>query len=314
MQAALTAFAARTSILLCVLLSPVSSGCDTSAAAKGVEKFDKAKAWAHLEAQVAFGPRPSGSEALEKCRTYIEGALKTAGLEAHRETFKETTPAGEIEFTNVWAELKSADPKAQWIIFGSHYDTKRMAFPFVGANDGASSTAALLEIARVLAQGPKSAFTYRFVFFDGEEAVRAEWIDPDNTYGSRHHARALKSAMDVARIRAFVLLDMVGDKDLKLTRDSYSDRRFVDAFFGAARAHDLGQYVDGKSLEIRDDHLGFMAIGVPSIDLIDFEYGPNNSYWHSKDDIAANCSADSLLAIGKITLFGLVELEKLLAP
>jgi Zn-dependent M28 family amino/carboxypeptidase len=168
----------------------------------------------------------------------------------------------------------------------------------------------VLELARVIAQGRKSPFTYRFLFLDGEESTRPEWHDPDNTYGARHHAQALKRAGEVDKTRAFVLLDMVGDKDLKLTRETYSDPRFLECFFGAARKNGLGKHVDGPSLEVKDDHIAFMAVNVRSVDLIDFDYGPNNAWWHTKDDVLANCSKESLAAIGKITLLGLAEMEK----
>jgi hypothetical protein len=296
------------SLTLCIACQ-TTIGCDTASGPARATAIDADKAWAHLEHQVALGPRPSGSPAAEECRKYLEAQLQAAGLTPKRETFKQATPVGEIEFTNIWAEWPGTKAEEGWIVLGSHYDTKRMPFPFVGANDAGSSTAVLLELARVIVAGEKSRFTYRFVFFDGEEATLPEWAGTDNTYGSRYHAQQLKRVGDNVKARAFVLLDLVGDKDLKLTRDVYSDRRFMDLFVNAARANGLGKHVDGRALEIRDDHLSFMAIGVPSVDLIDFEYGPNNAWWHSKDDVLANCSKESLGVIGKITLLGLGALE-----
>lgn len=284
-------------------------GCDGSSHAALAPSFDADRAWQHLAKQVALGPRPAGSPAIELCRQYLETELKSYGLTPKREMFKDTTPAGEIEFTNIYADFDATDPGADRIFVGSHYDTKRMPFAFVGANDGGSSTAVLLELARVVAQGGKRAFSYRFVFFDGEEALRPDWIDPDNTYGSRYHAAQLKRSGESTKVKAFVLLDMIGDKDLKLTRDTYSDKRIHDAFERAARANGLGAPFDGKTMDLRDDHNSFMAIGVPSIDLIDFEYGPRNGYWHTAEDTLDKCSKESLAVIGKITLFGLAELE-----
>lgn len=298
------------SALLLGLAYQTTSGCDPAPTRE--RAIDADKAWAHLERQVAFGPRPSGSPAIEECRKWIEAELTAVGLTPKRETFKAETPAGEIEFTNIWAEWPGTVATEGWIILGSHFDTKHLPFHFVGANDSASSTAVLLELARVIVAGGKSRFTYRFLFLDGEEAVRFEWEGNDNTYGSRHHAQQLKRVGDNTKARAFVLLDMVGDKDLKLTRDTHSDRKFVDCFFGAARSNGLGAHVDGKALDVRDDHIPFMNVGIPSIDLIDLEFGPNNSFWHSKDDVVANCSQESLNVIGKITLLGLEALEELL--
>jgi hypothetical protein len=104
----------------------------------------------------------------------------------------------------------------------------------------------------------------------------------------------------------------VGDKNLVLQCETYSDARYLQCFTAAARDNGLGQHVDGKSLEIKDDHESFMAINVKSVDLIDFDYGPTNAWWHTKDDVLANCSKESLAAIGKITLLGLGKLEALI--
>jgi hypothetical protein len=293
---------------LALVLALCSAGCPDGAATAPAPEFDAARAWKDLVHQVEMGPRPSGTEANETCRAWIESELRAAGLEPHREAFASATPAGELTFTNVWAELAGSDPRAGRIVMGSHFDTKRLPFRFVGANDGASSTAVLLEIARVLAAAPKRPLTYRFVFFDGEEAVK-EWVGEDNTYGSRHHVKKLKDDGLIAGVRAFVLLDMVGDKNLRLTRDLNSDRKFVEIFFGAARKIGLGKHVDGPALDVRDDHLPFMAARIRSIDLIDFEYGPTNSWWHTEKDVLENTSQESLSVIGRITLAGLADLE-----
>jgi hypothetical protein len=295
-----------------LLVLCAATSCTNGSAASSAQAFDAGRAWAHLQKQVGFGPRPAGSPAIEQCRKYIESELSAAGLTPKRETWSETTPVGPIEFVNVWAEIAGTDPKKGTIIVGSHYDTKRMPYPFVGANDGGSSTAVLIEVARSIAGGKRSAFTYRFLFLDGEEATQPEWAGQDNTYGSRHHAQALQRSGDSEKVRAFVLLDMVGDKDLVLQRESYSDPRFLQCFFDAARKNGLGKHVDGRSLEIRDDHQSFMSANIKSVDLIDFDYGQNNANWHTKDDVLANCSKESLDAIGKITLLGLGSLGTLL--
>ncbi len=301
-------------LVIVAFLCLPSAGCPSAGNGGAPAAFDAARAWRDLLHQVELGPRPSGTEANERCRAWIEDELRKAGLEPQREKFRAATPAGEIEFGNVWAEIAGTDKTAGRIVLGSHFDTKRMNVRFVGANDGASSTAVLLELARGIAAGPRRAFTYRFVFFDGEEAIRPEWAGEDNTYGSRHHARRMKDEGLISGVRAFVLLDMVGDKDLRLTRDLNSDRRFLDVFFNAARRIGLGKHVDGPAQDVRDDHLSFMAVGVRSVDLIDLEFGPGNSYWHTDKDVPERCSQESLAAIGAIVGAGLVDLEKLLGP
>ncbi|TAJ01962.1 MAG: M28 family peptidase [Planctomycetota bacterium] len=277
--------------------------------------FDAARAWTHLEKQVALGPRPSGSPANDKLKAYLEDELRAVGLAPVRESFRAKTPVDETEFGNVYADVEAAPRKdgkpAPLVILGSHFDTKRIKdFEFISANDAGSSTAVLLELARVLAAARgKGPVAYRLLFIDGEEAV-VEWEGDDNCYGSRHHARALEKSGELARVKAFVLLDMVGDKELKLHTDTYSDAELQRIFFGAAKRIGLGAHVDGPRLEIRDDHLSFMNVGVKSVDLIDFSYGPNNQHWHHAADTLDNCSKASLDAIGRIVLAGLPELER----
>jgi len=286
--------------------------CDSPGAAGAT--FDAERAWKDLEHIVAYGPRPAGSAALEEHRKWLEAELKACGLVPQREPFRPTTPVGPIEMANVYADLRSADPQAELVILASHFDTKlakdKLPKPFVGANDGGSSTAVLLELARTLAKAGPRALSYRFLFLDGEEAVRWDWAGEDNTYGSRQHAQALAKSGTGRTVRALILLDMIGDKELKLLREMNSDARLQQIFFGAARENGLGKYVDGPGLEISDDHLPFRDIGIPSLDLIDFDYGPSNSYWHSADDTLEHCSKESLGIAGRIVLGGLPGLEQ----
>jgi len=293
-------------------LAPLPA-CSQGSASQAKSSFDSERAWKDLEKLVAFGPRPSGSAAIEETRKFLETELRAIGLTPVRETFKQETPVGEIEFVNVYAELegtKVEGRKTPVLLVGSHYDTKRFdAFKFVGANDAGSSTAVVLELARTLKAGGPRAMTIRFVFFDGEEAVRRDWKDPDNTYGSRYHAAQIEKSADRDRYKALVLLDMVGDKDLHLTPDTYSTKKLRDAFFDAAKAQGLAKSVNGRTQSIKDDHLSFRRINIPSVDLIDLDYGPNNSYWHTVADTLENCSKDSLDKIGRIFLAGLPTVE-----
>jgi Zn-dependent M28 family amino/carboxypeptidase len=285
-------------------------GCDRTNANSAPPVFDAARAWQDLESIVALGSRISGSPGIEKTRELIERELSAAGLKPVRESFTATTPAGPIAMANVYADLPGDGTSAETVLLVTHFDAKRGIEPFQGANDSGSGTVVLLELARVLARGPTRPLTYRFLFVDGEEAIRWEWEGLDNTYGSRHHAEHLKKSGAAEKVRACVLLDIVGDKDLKLFRDTYSDKRLIDIFFGAARKIGLAAHVDGRQDAIKDDHLSFMNIGIPSIDLIDLDYGPHNSYWHTSKDTLENCSKESLAAIGRIVLAALPELEE----
>jgi len=300
----------RTLLAASLVTAPLA--CDSPGS--GEAAFDAERAWKDLEHIVAFGARPAGSPANEEQRKWLEAELKSAGLAPVRESFKPTTPTGPIEMANVYADLASADPQAEMVILASHFDTKlakdRFPKPFVGANDGGSSSAVLLGLARTLAKAGPRALTYRFLFLDGEEAVRWDWAGEDNTYGSRQHAQALVKSGAERKVRALILLDMIGDKELKLIRETNSDARLQKIFFDAARDKGLGKYVDGTAEEISDDHLRFRDAGIPSLDLIDFDYGPNNAYWHTPEDTLEHCSKESLGAVGRIVLGGLPGLEQ----
>ena len=177
--------------------------------------FDGERAFAHVRTLVEFGPRPAGSKEVARAREYIAKELKSYGLKVAEDGFDAKTPNGKLRMYNVTAELKGES--RDFIIIASHYDTKLYKqFRFVGANDGGSSTGALLELARTLAASPRPHFSYRFVFFDGEEAVCTEWDEcgkpgsPDNTYGSRRCVERLRAKAEVKRARALILLDMMG--------------------------------------------------------------------------------------------------------
>jgi hypothetical protein len=286
------------------------------AAAPAHSAFDAARAFEHVKRQVAFGPRPAGSPALAETRKYIEGELKSYGLAVHEEPFTAETPVGKVDMVNVVAELPGASPDL--LLITSHYDTKRLK-DFVGANDGGSSTGALLEIARVVAEGAKTQkpdMTIDFVFFDGEEAV-IEWQGTDNTYGSRHYVDAHKADGTLAKVRGMVLLDMIGDRDLDVHRELNSTRSLVDVIWQTAASLGYAKQFPNTSYEIEDDHIPFLTAGIASVDLIDFQYGtdnnfgpggPNNAYWHSPADTLDKCSPDSLKAVGDTVVASLPKL------
>ncbi len=285
--------------------------------AKKTTTFDGERAFNHVKAQVEFGPRPAGSPAIEKTREYLVRELKSYGLQTTLDEFTETTPRGKVKFKNVVAELPGETPNV--VILASHYDTKLFKeFVFVGANDGGSSTGALLEIARVMAsEKQKRKFTYWFVFFDGEEAFCREWSEclggKDNTYGSRYMVERLRKEKQLDRVKAMILLDMVGDKDLTIPREEGSSKWLVDAIWGTAQQ--LGytkQFPHRASSVGDDDHMPFLRAGVPAVDIIDFEFGDgpqDNSYWHTEEDTPDKTSAQSLKIVGDVLLLSLPKVE-----
>jgi Zn-dependent M28 family amino/carboxypeptidase len=277
-------------------------------AAGPAETIDGARAFADLKHLVAFGPRPAGSAGLAESRRWIIAQLKLTGAQVEEDAFTASTPGGDIPMTNLIAKFPGTQSKV--VMVAGHYDTKLFrGFRFVGANDGASSAALLLELARVL-KGRKHALTYWLVFFDGEEAVREEWTGNDNTYGSRHLVQKLTSNGDLGRIQAMILVDMIGDANLDINRDAESTPWLTDMVFTAA--HRLGytkEFLDSPAAA-SDDHIPFVNAGVAAVDLIDFDYGPNNSYWHTDKDTVDHCSPLSLTIVGRVVLETLADLEK----
>lgn len=298
---------------------PADAPSPTVEAKSKTTAFDGARAFEHVKKQVEFGPRPAGSEAVEKTRGYLRAQLESYGLKVSVDEFTAQTPRGRVKFKNLIAELPGETSNV--IILASHYDTKPYKeFVFLGANDGGSSTGALLELARVMAsEKRKSNFTYQFVFFDGEEAFCAEWSEclngKDNTYGSRHMVERLKKEQQLAQVKAMILLDMIGDKDLTLAKCEESSQRLVNAIWETAREAGHAKQFLSRTQAMTDDHEPFLEAGVLAVDIIDFEYGEgdrDNRYWHSKDDTIEKLSPDSLKIVGDVVLLSLPKIELLI--
>ncbi len=285
-------------------------------------RFDGEAAWKDMVRTVELGPRHPGSPALEQTRMWIEEEARKLGLKPERETFKHkvpvtaNTPTGEVEFGNVIVTLVAAVPEgappAPILYVAGHIDTKFLGPRFVGANDGGSSFGAVMELMRgVVAAGPRPV-TYRFAFFDGEESFHpTEWSNPNNTFGSRHHANKIKGNGDLFHTGAFVLLDLVAEKDVQLDWDINSTSWLRDIVWGEAKSQGLEKHVGrGPGSAISDDHLPFKSLRVPVIDLIDLKYGgPTRPFWHSDEDTLDKCSPDSLQVIGNIVCGALPKIE-----
>ncbi len=267
--------------------------------------IDAARAFAHIKRAVEFGPRPSGSPAIKKTQDYIISELKSYGLKVMEDDFQGQTPKGAIPMKNIIAELPGE--KSDLVLITGHYDTKILP-NFVGANDGGSSMAAVLETARVLAK-TKPEYTLWFVFFDGEEAV-VEWTGNDNTYGSRHMVDKMKTEKTLNKVRAMVLYDMIGDKELDLKRDGQSSKWLVDAIWRTAAQTPYSKHFLGNETYMSDDHVPFIEAGIPAVDLIDFNYGPDHSYWHMPQDTLDKVSGESIKAVSDVVLKSLPEIYK----
>ena len=275
------------------------------AAAAGVTTtpFDSSRAFEHMRQLVAIGPRPSGSAGIQQARDYIEAQLKEAGLTPQEQAFEAQTPFGVVRMANVIARIPGARPER--ILITGHFDTKLYRqFRFVGANDGGSSAAMLLELARVL-KARKNAYTIELVFFDGEEAVLPEWGGTDHTYGSRHYVEAGKADGSLAKIRAMILFDMVADRNLNIRRETYSTRWLTDLIWASARKLGHADAFIADGFPVEDDHKPFLDAGVPSVDIIDLDY----SAWHTERDTLDAISARSLQIVGDTFLDALPKIE-----
>ena len=275
-------------------------------AAPPAQPFDGARAWAHLERQVQFGPRPSGTPALTATRQYIVDQLKALGITVREQPFVGKTPAGDVAMANVIGTIPGRRPARMAI--ASHFDTKRAPFRFLGANDGASSTAVLLELARTL-KDSQPEFTLELLFLDGEEAVNWDWAGTDNTYGSRHYVTAGQADGSLKTLQALILLDMVGDSDLRIRRESMSTPWLVDVVWATARRVGHGQTFSSELTTVDDDHVPFLRAGVPAVDIIDLD----NPTWHTAQDDLAHVSRQSLQVVGEVVLAAVPEIQQRLA-
>lgn len=263
------------------------------------------RAFDHVRALVRLGERPPGSAAHRQTEAYILRQLRLLPhCDTKEVTFLQQTPQGLVAMKNLIGKISGQS--SDIVVLAGHYDTLRRQ-GFVGANDGGSSAALLLELARVLSLRQPNPLTIWVVFFDGEEAF-VQWSTRDGLYGSRYQASAWKRAGVLNRIKAVILLDMIGDKDLSLRRDLNSTPWLTDLVWQVARDKGYQAQFSEESLVIEDDHLPFIEVGLPAVDLIDFEYGPENRYWHTPQDTVDKLSPRSFEIVGDVVLETLARL------
>jgi hypothetical protein len=287
----------------------------------GAVAFNGERAMTHVKKQMDIGPRVSGSIELAHTRDYIINFLKSSGLTVKTDEFHVTTPVGEKKMVNVTAEIPGESGDV--IMIASHYDSKLFKdMRFVGANDPGASVATLLELGRVLgASQTKPRVTYWLVFFDGEEAFCEDWDEchnpnptdaksplPDNTYGSREYVARLQENGELRRLRALILLDMMGFKNLELGRDTMSTKWLQDIVWQTAREAGYDKYFVERPEGVGgDDHEPFLRAGVDSLDLIQLNGYP---YWHRADDTIDKVSAQSMKVVGDVVLASLPKIAE----
>lgn len=284
-----------------VLVALTSLAC--LSAAQPSATFDGRRAYEHLRQLVEIGPRPAGSPGAARARDYITKQLGALGLKVEEQAFDGKTPLGVVRMVNLRATFPPESSSGPRVLITGHYDTKLFEdFPFVGANDGGSSAAFLIELARVL-KDARRPVPIELVFFDGEEAVIDWHQGDDNTYGSRHYVEAARADGKLKDIKAMILLDMIGDRDLRILRETNSTSWLTDMIWRAAKRAGRHEFVD-EPLEVQDDHLPFLRAGIPAVDIIDLDYAA----WHTEADTLDKVSADSIQVVGDVLLAALPEI------
>jgi len=265
--------------------------------------FDGKRAYALVAKQVGFGPHPSGSPAIAKLQDFLQSELKGYGCTVDTDSFTADTPVGRLPMKNIVAKIPGE--KSGIILLGTHYDTLLTVPNFVGADDGGSSTALMLELARLLCP-QRGKYTVWIAFFDGEEAIQ-QWSDTDSRYGSRQMAAKLAMSGDLKKVKAFLLADIVGGRKAQFLRETSSTPDLINVFWNTAHKLGYNALFRDTTSEAQDDHDSFLKRGVPSVDVIgDFI---NNGYWHTPQDSMDVISAKTLAAVGHVFLESIKELQ-----
>ena len=265
-----------------------------------VMHVDAARAMQYTKEIVAFGPRPDTSKAIEQARSYIKNKLKNDHVE--EDSFVAETSVGKIPMTNIIAKFPGA--KDGIIVLASHYETNYWLkdTSFVGANDGACTSALMLAIADQLRGKKLEGNSIWLAFLDGEESMKRQWNTNDALWGSRHLAHKWQGDGASKKIKAFLLLDMIGDADLDITRAANGTPWVEDLVFQAATRLGYQSFFFADTQEIEDDHLPFLHTGVPVADIIDINYGYNDSFHHTTEDTVDKLSVKSLQISGDVIL------------
>jgi Zn-dependent M28 family amino/carboxypeptidase len=295
---------AMSSTLLPTSLAAAGAAPDTSPA----PAFNSTRAMQYLKEVAAFGPRPIGSANHKKLEDYIHAHLK--GDLVEDDAFTADTPEGKFPVRNIIAKFPGT--RDGIIVIAGHYDTN---YPlrdtgYVGANDGGSSTAILLEFANQLRGKKRDGYSVWLFWTDAEEAVK-QWTATDSLYGSRHLAEKWQKDGTLKNIKAFLLEDMIGDADLNVDQETNSTPWLESTVYQAATRLGYQSHFFGRTISVEDDHLPFVQRGVPCADLIDLDYGYNNVFHHTPQDTVDKVSPKSLEIVGSVTLETVKLLEKI---
>jgi glutaminyl-peptide cyclotransferase len=286
--------------------APQISAADTAPPASQTGGFDGARAYDYTAKLVSFGPRPPATDAIHRTQDYIRKQLKSFGCLADEDDFHSQTPIGSVEMKNIVAKVPGEGPGI--ILLLTHYDTARID-SFVGADDGGSSTGLMLEMARLLCGGQKQPNSVWISFLDGEEAL-VKWSDSDSVYGSRELAARMAVSGDLKHVRAVILADMIGQKDLQIPRESQSTKWLTDIVWDTAARLGYQDVFISKDTAIDDDHRPFLARNVPAVDIIDYQGYVNLGYWHTPKDTLDKLSPRSMAIAGHVILASVAALQQ----
>ncbi len=261
---------------------------------------------------VSFGPHPPASDAIHHVQDYIRSQLKSFGCATDEDDFNAQTPIGTLAMKNIVAKIPGSGQGI--ILLLTHYDTLRLD-NFVGAEDSGSSTGLMLEMARILCSQPKRSNAVLIAFLDGEEAQLvqggvAQWTASDSVYGSRELAARLAISGNLKKIKAVILADMIGQKNLEIPRESTSTRWLTDLVWHTAERLGYKNIFVSREESVSDDHGPFLSRDVPATDIIDYSGYVSPGYWHTPQDTLDKVSPRSLAIVGQVILESVAELQK----
>jgi hypothetical protein len=289
--------------------SDTSSAQPVQAAAPAIPQIEPLGPALHIDAPrtmqytkeiVAFGPRWDGSKGMEKVYAYLKGKLKSDQVD--EDIFTAQTSIGPVPMRNIIVKFPGA--KDGVIVVASHYETNYWLrnTPFVGANDGAATSALLLAMADQLRGKKLEGYSVWLVFLDGEESMTRQWHTNDALWGSRHLAQKWQDDGTSKKVKAFLLADMIGDADLDIYRDENSTPWLEEVVLQAATRLGYQSHFFAAKNTVEDDHIPFARAGMPVADIIDLDYGYNNSFHHTTQDTVDKLSVDSLKISGDAIL------------
>ena len=291
-----------------VAAPPAAAQSEPAPPADQTGGFDGAKAFDQVAKIVSFGPRPPASDGIHKVQEYISTQLKSEGCQVEQQDFHASTPKGDVAMQNIVAKAPGTGPGI--ILLLTHYDSLGSVENFVGAEDSASSTGMMIELARHLCaqKGPNSVW---MAFLDGEESFVNWDKDNDHTYGSRELAARMSVSGELKRVKAVILADMIGQYGLKIPKESDSTKWLADLVWKTAdRLGHKDVFINQEVGRIDDDHQSFLSRGLPSLDIIDLNDYISAGYWHTPQDTLDKISPRNVAIVGYVVLESVGELQK----